>query len=91
MSCYRFGPGQAAASTLRADFRGPVHLPGDDAYDAARATWAGGIDQLPGVVAEALDPDDVRTAVLAARRHDMRLAVQGTGTVRTCHAKAGSC
>ncbi|MGB9185749.1 MAG: FAD-binding oxidoreductase [Solirubrobacteraceae bacterium] len=79
MSCYPFGPGHAAASTLRADFRGPVHLPGDDAYDAARTTWAGGIEQLPGVVTEPLDPGDVRTAVLAARSHDMRLAVQGTG------------
>lgn len=22
-------------------FRGPVHLPGDEGYDAERATWAG--------------------------------------------------
>jgi FAD/FMN-containing dehydrogenase len=67
------------ASALRAGVGGPVRLPGDDAYDAARATWAGGIDQLPAVVVEALDPADVRAAIAAARTHDLPLAVQGTG------------
>lgn len=59
MSSYPFGPGRAAASSPRAGFGGSVGLPGDDGYDA-RATWAGGIDQLPEVVAEALHPVDVR-------------------------------
>ena len=79
MSCYPSGPGQAAASMLRADFRGPVALPRDHSYEAARATWSGGIDQLPAVVAHALDAVDVRAAILAARSNDLRLAVQGTG------------
>jgi FAD/FMN-containing dehydrogenase len=60
-------------------FRGPVVVPGDDAYDAARATWAGGIDQRPAAVVEALGADDVRAAVVAARDLGMELAVQGTG------------
>ncbi len=79
MSCNPFEPGQAMASMLRRDFRGPVHLTRDGSYGAARATWAAGIDQLPAVVAEALDPLDVRAAILAARTHDMPLAVQSTG------------
>lgn len=71
MSCSPFEPGQAMASMLRRDFRGPVHLPRDGSYEAARATWAAGIDQL--------DPLDVRAALLAARTHGMPLAVQSTG------------
>src|SRR4051794_20537570 len=67
------------ASALRADVGGPVRLPGDDGYDTARATWAGGIDQLPAVVVEALDPADVRAAIAAARTYHLPLAVQGTG------------
>jgi FAD/FMN-containing dehydrogenase len=70
---------EVAASARRAGFRGPIQLPGDEGYDAARATWAGGIEQFPAVVAEALDAADVRAAVLAARAHRMPLAVQGTG------------
>src|SRR5919199_3245455 len=60
-------------------FRGPVVVPGDDAYDAARATWAGGIEQRPAAVVEALGADDVRAAVVAAQDLGMPLAVQGTG------------
>ena len=56
-----------------------MRLPGDDGYDAVRATWAADVDQLPAVVAEALDPGNVRAAILAARARDMPFAVQGTG------------
>lgn len=60
-------------------FRGPVVVPGDDTYDAARATWAGGIDQRPAAVVEAIGANDARAAVVAARDLGMELAVQGTG------------
>jgi len=60
-------------------FRGPVVVPGDDAYDTARATWAGGIDQRPAAVVEATGANDVRGAVVAAQDLGMALAVQGTG------------
>ena len=60
-------------------FRGPVVVPGDDTYDAARATWAGGIDQRPAAVVEAIGANDARAAVVAARDLGMDLAVQGTG------------
>jgi FAD/FMN-containing dehydrogenase len=60
-------------------FRGPVVVPGDDTYDAARATRPGGIDQRPAAIVEAIGPNDVRAAVVAARDLGMELAVQGTG------------
>jgi FAD/FMN-containing dehydrogenase len=64
---------------LRACFRGPIHLPGDPGYDDQRATWSGAIDPRPAIVAEALTPADVQNAVLIARRHGLRFAVQSTG------------
>jgi FAD/FMN-containing dehydrogenase len=64
---------------LHRTFRGPVYLPGDQAYNTARATWSGALDQRPAVVAEALGAADVQAAVAAARRHDLPFAVQATG------------
>ena len=69
----------AASEHHRPAFRGPVHLPGEPAYDAHRATWSGKIDPRPAVVAEALTPSDVRAAVLIAREHGLPFAVQSTG------------
>ncbi len=56
-----------------------MHLPGEPAYDAHRATWSGGIDPRPAVVAEASTPSDVRAAVLIAQEHGLPFAVQATG------------
>jgi FAD/FMN-containing dehydrogenase len=64
---------------LHRTFRGPVYLPGDHAYNAARATWSGALDQRPAVVAEALGARDVQAAVVAAREHKLPFAVQATG------------
>jgi FAD/FMN-containing dehydrogenase len=69
----------AAPDSLRPAFRGPLHLPGESAYDTQRATWSGSIDARPAVVAEALTPSDVRAAVLIARDHGLPFAVQSTG------------
>ena len=68
-----------AARELRACFRGPVHEPGGEHYDDQRAALHPAVDSRPDVVAEALTPADVQNAVLIARRHGLRLAVQGTG------------
>jgi FAD/FMN-containing dehydrogenase len=64
---------------LRRSFTGPVHRPGDAGYDRERATWSGHIDQRPALVAEATSAADVRAALLIARQHGLRFAVQGTG------------
>lgn len=69
----------SAVPALDYSFRGPVHLPGDEGYDAERATWAGRIDPHPAIVAEAECAADVQAAVLTAREHELRFAVQATG------------
>ncbi|MCO5967265.1 FAD-binding oxidoreductase [Actinoallomurus soli] len=72
------GP-EGVARTLRDTFAGPVHLPGDAAYDTIRSGWNLLIDHRPLVVAEATGPGDVRAAVLAARDGGLPLTVQATG------------
>src|SRR3954449_9289000 len=64
---------------LQGSFRGPVHLPGDDGYDAARATWNRRIEPRPALVAEALSAADVQAAVVVAREQGLAFAVQATG------------
>jgi FAD/FMN-containing dehydrogenase len=64
---------------LHTTFCGPVYLPGDQAYDAARATWSGALDQRPALIAEAMSATDVQAAVVAARTHGLPIAVQATG------------
>ncbi|HZO67995.1 MAG TPA: FAD-binding oxidoreductase [Kribbellaceae bacterium] len=67
------------AETLRHQLRGAVHLPGTDEYDAQRVTLNPALDPRPALVAETVTPADVQHAVLAARQHDLPLAVQATG------------
>ncbi len=67
------------AETLSHQLRGAVHVPGSPEYDAHRAALNPALDPRPVVVAEAVTPADVQHAVLAARRHDLPLAVQATG------------
>jgi FAD/FMN-containing dehydrogenase len=64
---------------LHQTFRGPVYLPGDQAYNAARATFSGALDQRPALIAEAVSAADVQAAVVAARAHGLPFAVQATG------------
>src|SRR5262245_5464581 len=71
--------GMTIERDLHKTFRGPVYLPGDQAYNAARATWNGALDQRPAVIAEAISAADVQAAVVAARSHGLPLAVQSTG------------
>ncbi|TCO59739.1 FAD-binding oxidoreductase [Actinocrispum wychmicini] len=64
----------------RADlFRGPVHRPGDAAYDTQRASLDPTFDARPAVIVEATGPADVRAAVTWARANDLPIAVQSTG------------
>ena len=60
---------------LHRTFRGPVYLPGDQAYNAAR----GPLDQRPAIIAEAMNAHDVQAALVAAREHGLPFAVQATG------------
>lgn len=68
-----------AARRLRRALAGELHVPGDPGYDAARRPLHDTIDPRPAMVVEARGAADVRAAVVAAREHDLPLAVQATG------------
>lgn len=65
-------------SELAAAVRGEVVTATDPGWDGARQPWDL-VDQRPAVVVMPLDTADVRTVVLFARRHGLRVAPQGTG------------
>jgi FAD/FMN-containing dehydrogenase len=56
-----------------------VWCPGQAGYDQGRSSWHRTVDPRPAVVVEASGDSDARTAVLAAREHDLPFAVQSTG------------
>jgi FAD/FMN-containing dehydrogenase len=64
---------------LRADVRGPVILPADPGYDAARAIWNGAIDRRPAGIARCTGVADVVAAVGFARERDLPVAVRSGG------------
>ena len=64
---------------LHASVGGTVLDPANPGYDAARAAWNLEIDQRPAVVVLAENADDVATAVRAAGRAGLGVAIQATG------------
>jgi FAD/FMN-containing dehydrogenase len=74
----QFVSGAPVAELLRS-FGGPIHVPGDETYDAQRAALNPAFDSRPAIVAEAASPTDIRAALAAARNHDLPFAVQATG------------
>ena len=64
---------------LRAAFRGPVLLPTDQGYDAARAIWNGAIDRRPACIARCTGVADVLAAVRFARERELLVAVRSGG------------
>src|SRR3954465_3916557 len=72
-------PVEAAARRLRRTLHGPLHRPGEAAYDALRRPHAPALDPHPALVVEAYGAADVRAAVVAARDYGLPFAVQGTG------------
>ena len=73
-------------TTLRRDFAGEVHAPGDDGWDEARAAWNLAVDQHPVAVAIPADVADVARAVRFARDSGLRVAAQGTGHNAAAHS-----
>jgi len=71
--------GIAVGARLREHVRGEVREPDDAGYDDARRVWNGAVDRRPAAVVRCLDEDDVRTALLVAREHDVPLTVRGGG------------
>src|SRR3954470_23774203 len=70
---------KAAARRLRRTLHGPLHRPGDAAYDVLRRPHSPALDPRPVLVVEAYGAADVRAAIVAAREYGLPFAVQGTG------------
>lgn len=64
---------------LATALRGPLTLPDDPGYDAARAVYNAMIDKRPAAIATVANSADVRTCVNYAREHALTLAVRGGG------------
>jgi FAD/FMN-containing dehydrogenase len=68
-----------AVDALRARLRGPLLLPGNDGYDAARAIWNAMFDRRPALIARCAGAADIIAAVTFAREHGLLLSVKGGG------------
>lgn len=64
---------------LRRRIRGPVHLPTDSAFEQARRPWNLAIEQPVAAVVEALDADDVASAVAYAGAAGLAVSTQPSG------------
>jgi len=73
------GLDRAAINDLRARLRGPLVLPGETGYDAARSCWNGMIERSPALVARPLGTADVSACVNFAREHGLPLSIKGGG------------
>ncbi|MEZ5650061.1 MAG: FAD-binding oxidoreductase [Burkholderiaceae bacterium] len=69
-----FDPG-----SLARDVRGKVLTPGDIGYDEARALWNAMIDRRPAAIVRSRDARDVRSAVAAAVKAGLPIAIRGGG------------
>ncbi|MEA2311063.1 MAG: hypothetical protein QOE28_1031, partial [Solirubrobacteraceae bacterium] len=72
-------PLASAVADLRARVQGTIVLPGEDAWDEARAAWNLAVDQRPALVALPRSAADVQALVNFARSRGLRIAMQGTG------------
>src|SRR5688572_18108638 len=64
---------------LRQRNAGSVYVPGEAGYEERRRSLNPAVDSRPALVVGAAGAADVRTAVAAARRFDLPVAVQATG------------
>jgi FAD/FMN-containing dehydrogenase len=62
---------------LRSEVAGPVHAPGDEGFDAARAVWNATVDRRPAVIVECTSVPDVVASVRFARTEGLEIAVRG--------------
>ena len=66
-----------AVSDLRGHVRGGVVTPGDEGYDEARKVYNAMIDKRPAVIIRCADVADVITAVKAAGKENLPIAIRG--------------
>lgn len=70
---------QTALDALRRRFAGQVLVPGDTAFDEARALFNGMIDKRPAVIAQCATVDDVAAAIRFGRAEGLEIGVRGGG------------
>ena len=70
---------KSTTEQLENALRGDLILPGEPAYDEARAVWNGMIDRRPALIVRCNGAADVRAAVNFAREHDLSLSVRAGG------------
>jgi FAD/FMN-containing dehydrogenase len=58
---------------------GRLSMPGDDSYAAATAIWAMPVGRMPRAVVHCQTPEDVQSAIRAARDGHLPLSVRGGG------------
>lgn len=71
--------GEEAIEALRAQTRGDLIVPGDEAYDDARAIWNALVDKRPGAILRCNGAADVATAVKWASDNGIVVSVRGGG------------
>ena len=54
---------EAALRGLRSALNGPVLVPGQEGYEAARTVFNAMVDARPAVIAQCVDVEDVRAAI----------------------------
>ncbi|MFB3922325.1 MAG: FAD-binding oxidoreductase [Terriglobia bacterium] len=64
---------------LKAGLRGPLLVPGDEGYEAARKIHNGMIDRHPAAIVRCAGVADVMRAVNFAREHELLVSVRGGG------------
>src|SRR5260370_7889866 len=69
----------AAFEQLAAALRGDLIVPGDAAYEEARAVYNAMISKRPAAIARCRDVADVISCVRFAREHDIEIAIRGGG------------
>jgi FAD binding domain len=69
----------AVVTALRAQVRGDVIMPSDDAYAAARRVWNAAIDRRPSAIVVCADAEDVSFAVRVAAENGLQMTIRGGG------------
>jgi FAD/FMN-containing dehydrogenase len=75
-------------TSLAEELRGPLLLPGTDAYETARRVFNGMIDRYPALIAQCRGVSDVKVAIDYARAHHLPVAVRGGGHNTAGHGTA---
>lgn len=82
-------PHEGAADQLAAQLTGPLFRPGDEGYDAERATYNSAVQHRPALIAGVADAADVCAVVAFAAARGLPLAVQSTGHGQAVAASGG--